>query len=159
MVWEEFDKDMIVTGLRAKSKEELFEALGGLMIKKGVAKKSFIEALGERERENPTGIDMGGFGIAIPHTDPSHVIRDGICAGVLEEPVTFAAMGTDDEYVEARLAFVLAITDADSHLDRLQALLRVLQDRETLAALSLAKSPGEFIEIIKASDGSPGGAD
>ena len=149
MVWEEFDKEMIATGLRIQSKEELFEALGGLLIERGFCKKSFVKALMTREMENPTGIDMGGFGIAIPHTDQSHVLKDGIAAGILAEPVPFMAMGTDDEYVEARLAFVLAITDADAHLDKLQALLRVLQDKETLEELWRSKSPEELIETVK----------
>ena len=149
MVWEEFDKEMIATGLRIQSKEERLEALGGLLIERGFCKKSFVKALMTREMENPTGIDMGGFGIAIPHTDPSHVIKDGIAAGVIKNPVPFTAMGTDDEFVEARLAFVLAITDADSHLDKLQALLRVLQDKNTLEELWRSESPEEFIVAVK----------
>jgi PTS system galactitol-specific IIA component len=149
MLWEEFKKDMILQNLKLSSKEELFKTLGGVLIKKGFCKESFVSALVKRESENPTGIDMGGFGVAIPHSDPSHVIKDGLAVGVLDAPLSFTAMGTDDEFVDAQIAFVLAITDPESHLDKMQALLRILQDKETLLALKNAKNPEDFIEIIK----------
>jgi PTS system galactitol-specific IIA component len=154
MLWEEFKKEMILQNLKLSSREELFKTLGGVLIKNGFCKESFVAALVKREAENPTGIDMDGFGVAIPHSDPSHVIKDGLAVGVLDAPVTFTAMGTDDEYVDAQIAFVLAITDPDSHLDKMQALLRVIQDKETLRALKNARGPEDFIEIIKNKEGS-----
>jgi PTS system galactitol-specific IIA component len=144
---------MILQDLNPGSRDELFKIMGELLIKKGFCKESFVAALVKRESENPTGIDMGGFGVAIPHSDPSHVIKDGLAAGVLRTPVSFTAMGTDDEFVDARLVIVLAITNAEKHLDKIQALLRVLQSKETLDALIDAASPTEFIEIIKRKEG------
>ena len=57
-------------------------------------------------------------------------------------------MGTDDEYVNAQVIFMLAV-DEKEHLELLQAILAVLQDQEVLKKLIKAKDAKEIIEIIK----------
>jgi PTS system galactitol-specific IIA component len=149
MVWEQLAPERILLGVPAIGREEVLERIGGALVREGYCKNSFVEALVKREAENPTGIDMAGFGIAIPHTDISHVNKNGLAIGILEKSVPFVAMGTDDEYVEARVVFVLAITDKNGHLDLMRALLRVLQDKSVLERLRDAKSAEEIIDIIK----------
>lgn len=91
---------------------------------------------------------MGEKGVAIPHTDVSHVNKKGIAIATLKEPVSFIEMGTDDEYVKAQVIFMLAV-DEKGHLELLQAILGILQDQETLTKLTEAKDAEEIIEIIK----------
>ena len=86
--------------------------------------------------------------IAIPHTDVSHVNKKGIAIATLKQPVEFVEMGTDDEYVNAQVIFMLAV-DEKGHLELLQAILAVLQDQEVLKKLIKAKDAKEIIEIIK----------
>lgn len=149
MIWEQLAPERIILGLSADSQNDVFEQVGGALIREGYCKDSFVQALIKRESENPTGIDIAGFGIAIPHTDISHVNRDGLAIGVLKKPVKFMAMGTDDEYVDAQVVFVLAITDPNGHLEQMQALLRILQDKTVLEQMRNAKSVEELIYIIK----------
>jgi PTS system galactitol-specific IIA component len=149
MVWEQLAPERILLGVPAADREDALERIGGALVREGYCKGGFVEALLEREAENPTGIDMGGFGIAIPHTDISHVNKDGLAIGVLAKPAPFVAMGTDDETVEVRVVFVLAITDKNGHLDMMKALLRVLQDKGVLERMRDAGSAEEIIDIIK----------
>ncbi|GFO85931.1 PTS sugar transporter subunit IIA [Anaerostipes butyraticus] len=148
MVWEKLKKELIIPGLEAKNSDEIFEALGGELVKQGYCKESYVQALKDREAEFPTGINMGEKGVAIPHTDVSHVNKKGIAIATLKEPVSFIEMGTDDEYVKAQVIFMLAV-DEKGHLELLQAILGILQDQETLTKLTEAKDAEEIIEIIK----------
>lgn len=148
MVWEKLKKELIIPGLEAKSSDDIFEALGGELVKQGYCKESYVQALKDREAEFPTGINMGEKGVAIPHTDVSYVNKKGIAIATLKEPVSFIEMGTDDEYVKAQVIFMLAV-DEKGHLELLQAILGILQDQETLKKLIQAKNEEEIIEIIK----------
>ena len=148
MVWEKLKEELIIPGLEAKSSDDIFEALGGKLVKQGYCKESYVQALKDREAEFPTGINTGEKGVAIPHTDVSHVNKKGIAIATLKQPVEFVEMGTDDEYVNAQVIFMLAV-DEKVHLELLQAILAVLQDQEVLKKLIKAKDAKEIIEIIK----------
>lgn len=148
MVWEKLQKSLILPGLEADSSDEIFEALGGELVKQGYCKESYVQALKDREAEFPTGINTGEKGVAIPHTDVSHVNKKGIAITTLKRPVSFMEMGTDDEYVKVQVVFMLAV-DEKGHLELLQAILGILQDQDILNKLIQAKNEEEIIEIIK----------
>ncbi len=148
MVWEKLKPELIIPGLEAESSDDIFEALGGELVKQGYCKESYVQALKDREAEFPTGINTGERGVAIPHTDVSHVLKKGIAIATLKQPVSFMEMGTDDEYVKAQVVFMLAV-DEKGHLELLQAILGILQDQDVLKKLAQAKDAEEVIEIIK----------
>lgn len=149
MVWEQLKEELIFPKLEVSNSKEVFEQVGGKFIKEGFCKESYIDALVNRESEFPTGIDVDGFGIAIPHTDISHVNKAGIAIATLENPVKFIQMGTDDEEVQAKVIFMLAVDDPKKHLELLQNVLSVLQDKEVLNKLSNADKCNEIINIVK----------
>ena len=149
MIWEDLNENLIMPDLKAGSSDEVFQQLGGLLVSEGYCKSSFVQALIEREKDFPTGINMGNIGIAIPHTDKEHVIKGAVAIGVLKEPVHFYQMGTNDENVEAKLIFMLAVKDPKEHLVFLQRILMVLQDQEVLKQLIETKNKQEIINIIK----------
>ena len=97
MVWEHLNKELILPQIDAKDSADIFEQAGGKLVSLGYCKDSYVEALKLREKDFPTGVDMGGVGVAIPHTDVSHVLKKGIVIATTKKPVTFVQMGTDDE--------------------------------------------------------------
>ena len=149
MIWEDLNENLIMPELEAGSSEEVFQQLGGLLVSGGYCKTSYVDALKEREKDFPTGINMGSIGIAIPHTDKEHVIKGAVAIGVLKEPVHFYQMGTNDENVSAKLIFMLAVKDPKEHLVFLQRILMILQDQEVLEKLTKTRNKQEIIEIIK----------
>lgn len=149
MIWEDLKEELVLTGLEAESSGEVFERLGKTLIKEGYCKDSYIDALKAREKDFPTGVNMAGIGIAIPHTDKSHVHKGAVAIGVLKKPVKFYQMGIIDEVVMARLIFMLAVDDPEEHLVFLQKILQVLQDPETLRGLTECKAKQDVIQIIK----------
>lgn len=149
MIWEELAPSLIFTDVEAASYEDVMTTLGGALIQEGYAKESYVEGLIEREKEFPTGLDIDGFGVAIPHTNVSHVNKQGIAIGVLKEPVTFTQMGTDDEEVSVKLVFMLAVVDPASHIDQLQKIIAMIQDKEVLQNITNAENAEHIIEIVK----------
>nr|WP_296101737.1 PTS sugar transporter subunit IIA [uncultured Mediterraneibacter sp.] len=149
MIWEELDKSVIVPDLEAESWEDVMKSLGQKLIDEGYTKESYIDALITREKDFPTGLDIDGLGVAIPHTDVSHVNKAGIAIGVLKKPVTFIQMGSDDEEVGVKLVFMLAVTDPNAHIDELQRIIEIIQDKDVLEKLFTVTDKDTIIEVIK----------
>ena len=135
MVWERLSKELILPQIEARDSADIFEQAGGKLVSLGYCKDSYVEALKIREKDFPTGVDMGEVGVAI-------------LIATTKKPVTFVQMGTDDETVEVRVIFMLAV-DEKGHLELLQAILGILQDPHVVEKLSNAQNPEEIINIIK----------
>ena len=149
MVWEELKTSLILTDLEAGSSREVFEQLGGLLTEEGYTKDSYVQALIDREKDYPTGLNIGDVGVAIPHTNISHVNKAATAIATLKTPVDWIEMGTEDEPVRARLVFMLAVDDPEAHLAQLQAIVGIIQDQDVLNRIIEQKDPEQIIEIIK----------
>lgn len=149
MVWEELKEPLIKIGLEAETFEDVMTQLGTIMIKEGYAKETYVDALIEREKEFPTGLDINGIGVAIPHTDVSHVNKEAIGIGVLKKPVTFLQMGTDDEEVNVQLVFMLTVVNPNAHMEQLQRIIQIIQDTEVLKQLLNTEKKAQIIEVIR----------
>lgn len=153
MIWEELNPSLVFTDVDASSSDAVMEQIGGALIREGYAKDSYIQALIEREREYPTGLEVDGFGVAIPHTNVAHVNKAGTAIAVLRNPVTFHVMGgDDDETVETRLVFMLSVVEPNKHMDKLQRIIMMIQDPALLDRISQAQDAQEIIELIKAKE-------
>lgn len=149
MIWEQLDKELIHIGVEASDCKEALTALGKIFIKEGYCKDTYVEALIERENEFPTGLDINGYGVAIPHTNVAHVNKAGTGIAILKNPVTFLQMGTDDEEVEVSVIFMLAVVEPQQHLEDLKRILAIIQDNTVLDCLAAAENKDEIIDIIK----------
>lgn len=149
MIWNELDSRLITVSMDVNSKDGIMENMGGRFVELGYCRSSYIQALKDREMEFPTGIDIDGVGVAMPHTDVSHVNRAGIGIATLKKPVAFVHMATDDTPVPVRVVFMLAVDDPQKHLEKIQDILAVIQDKKTLEIIIKAEKPEDIINIIK----------
>ncbi|MCD8170975.1 MAG: PTS sugar transporter subunit IIA [Clostridiales bacterium] len=149
MIWNELDSRLITVSMDVDSKDGIMENMGGRFVELGYCRSSYIQALKDREMEFPTGIDIDGVGVAMPHTDVSHVNRAGIGIATLKKPVAFVHMATDDTPVPVRVVFMLAVDDPQKHLEKIQDILAVIQDKKTLEIIIKAEKPEDIINIIK----------
>ena len=153
MIWELMSPTFIFPGLAAKNYEDVMAQVGGALTREGYTKDSYVDALIEREKEYPTGLDVDGFGVAIPHTPVEHVNKTAIAVAVLKDPVEFTAMGTDDEFVQVKIVMMLAIAgkpgEHGAHIDELQRIMAILQDTSLLEKIRDAKDADEVIELVK----------
>jgi len=107
----------------------------------------YIEALGAREAQFPTGLPISG-GVAIPHTDASHVRTDRICVATLGHPVEFHEMGGDeDSIVEVSTVFLLALSDPSRHLKILQKIVTSIQNEQFLESIRAAATACEIASL------------
>lgn len=149
MLWKELDKELIFLNLDVPCSDDVMDILGGSLVRTGYCKPGYVEALKKREKEFPTGIDTGLIGIAIPHTAVEHVNKGKIAIARLENKVPFHQMGNDDEAVEVKLVFMLAVDNPGLHLTKLQSIVEVIQDESVLMKLLDAETEGQMIDAIK----------
>ena len=151
MIWESLSPGRVLVDVAAADSGEVLSLLGRSLVEGGYCRESYVQALLDREAESPTGLDIGGAGVAIPHADPAHVLRPGLAMAALRSPVSFQAMGAEDEddTVAARLVCALAIDNPGAHLAMVERLLEIIRDRSVVVRLSNAESAWSFIGIIR----------
>jgi PTS system galactitol-specific IIA component len=130
-------------GVSAKSSDEVITLLGERLIALGKVTADYSEALIERERTMPTGLPLGAINVAVPHSDPSHVISPAIALATLTRPVSFASMDDPDESLPVQIVIALALNDKDAQIEMLQAVASFIQSPGALAALASARTPEE----------------
>lgn len=149
MIWKELNDKLIFFHLKVSDNKEVLQIMGDAMIQEGYAEEGFIEALLERERDYPTGLDADGIGVAIPHKDSEHVKKEGISIAVLNPPVEFEAMGEVDCQISVRIVIMFTVAGENKQIDRLLQILNVIKDEEILRELLKAKSKDEIRTIIQ----------
>lgn len=149
MNFDAFFSGNLVFFLNASSREDVFKQMFQRMFELGYVKESYLEALSEREKIYPTGIQTEFLGVAIPHTDSIHVNKESIGVAVLEKPVTFTHMGMEDHTVEAEIIFMLAIQKPERQLGVLQIITGLMQNKELLQSIQQADNEVEILSIIQ----------
>lgn len=143
------NSDLIALNLEVKNKEEVIQELGKRMFEKGYVKSTYIDAVLEREKTLPTGLDIGEMCVAIPHTDSKHVNESNVALAVLKNPVEFRNMIDPSKKVEVMVVFLLAINDPDSQVTLLSKLMSVFQNVELLKQIKSSSSTEEVTKLLK----------
>ncbi|MBO0437184.1 PTS sugar transporter subunit IIA [Vagococcus fluvialis] len=144
-----FDESVINFQINPSSQEELLSSLSDQLLEKGVVKDTFVTGIIDREKNFPTGLPVQPFGVAIPHTDNEHVVKEQIGFASLKEPVKFKIMGSDSDYVDVSLVFILALKYPDKQLDMLQKLITLFQNEGVLNQLYECNEVDLFKEIMR----------
>lgn len=144
------NESVILLDLAGNTKDEILTAMSSNLQELGLVKETFKEAVIAREKEYATGLPTMGVSVAIPHTDPEHVMNKAISVAVLKETVDFGVMGGDEsETTPVKLVFMMAMDEADSQLGLLQKLMQIFQDEEILLSLANEKNESKIVELLK----------
>lgn len=146
------DLDLVVLHMEAETSNEIIQNLGALMFAKGYVKDSYIEAVLERERNLPTGLPIGDFCVAIPHTDSGHVNQSIIAITTLKKPSIFHSMVNPEEILNVEVVFLLAVKDPNLQIQLLKNLMSVFQNKELLIKVRDASSKEEVSELLSCLD-------
>lgn len=146
------DLDLVVLQLAAKTSSEIIRKLGALLLGKGYVKDSYVEAVLEREKKLPTGLPIGDFCVAIPHTDAGHVNQSTISLATLAKPTLFHSMVSPQETLQVEVVFLLAVKDPTSQIELLKNLMAVFQNRELLMKVRDATSKEEVGQLLSCLD-------
>lgn len=138
-------KESIALGVKVDSKEAAIDYLVDLMEKSGNLndREGYKKGIQAREALGSTAV---GDGIAIPHAKVAAVKEPGLAAMVVPDGVDYESFDGSP----ANLLFMIAAPDgeADAHLEALSKLSTVLMDPDFKNALTAAKSPEEFLQLI-----------
>ncbi|MHA7883497.1 PTS sugar transporter subunit IIA [Nitratireductor rhodophyticola] len=144
------DPEAIVLGVDTDSREAVIRLLAGKLKAAGYVKDSFADAVLAREATMPTGLPLGhAVNVAVPHTDPEHVVKPGIALATLKKPVTFANMEDPDEPVDVGLVFLMALNDKDRQIEMLQEIIATIQSEEAISGLMQASSLDDVAAVLK----------
>lgn len=114
----------------------------------GYVEDSYLEAIIEREKKYPTGLNTPTLEVAIPHTDPQHIKQPFIYIIKLKTPVIFGEMGTDDVFVKARYAFCLGFTKGADQLVLLQDMMTMFMDKLVMESLEAETSKEKIFDLM-----------
>lgn len=142
--------ESILLGLKAESKEEVWEALANSFKETGAVHNvaKYLEDVAARERQGTTGV---GFGVAIPHAKSEAVTRPALAMARLVNSIDVQSL----DGTRADLFFLIAapIHGEDIHLRTLSKLARLLIHGSFLESLRTAKTEAEVKEAIEAHEG------
>lgn len=143
------DEKHILVEVQANDAREAIRKLTEVLADTDTVSMEFAEDVWDREENYPTGLPTEPIAVAIPHADPDHVIKSGICFGILEDPVQFAQMGTDGSTkVEAKIVILLAIKEKEKQAKMIQQLMGVVQNKNLLNSLMKASDSQEAYRIL-----------
>lgn len=119
-----FIKESLVNvGLKVENQDQLFNAMFEKAYEQGFVKETFLPKIKERESIFPTGLSVNEYSIAIPHTDPEHVVEQFIAVSVLEKPVSFHLMEDNTKTTEVQAVLMLGLNQPHSQIEVLQELI------------------------------------
>lgn len=143
MLEEVLTEDLVETHYCAKDSDDAVREAGRLLVKKGVAKEEYIEAMIENVRINGTYIVIAP-GIAMPHARPEEgALGIGFSLVTLEQPVNFGHPKNDP----VQLVVALCAIDHQTHLNALADLAELLSDEENVQKILKADKAAEVIAI------------
>lgn len=142
------DEDCIFVNLECDDRERLLSKLAKSLERKGYVKESYCEAVIERERMFPTGLQTRVTGVAIPHADACHVNRTAVAVATLATPVNFFDMTQPERQLPVKLVIMLVIERSEHQVDGLQEIMKLLQNDVMLQELMASRTPLQVRKII-----------
>lgn len=143
------DKDIVLIGLQADTKEAAIAEVVKKMAEHGYVEHEYYVAVIEREKDYPTGLPSEGVRTAVPHAFSDTVKKTGVGIARLVSPVIFHNMADKQEELPVELIFVMANAGGeDAHINDLQELMSVFSKKRLLLDLMNAETTQEFADIF-----------
>lgn len=122
---------LVINDLKSKDQDELFNKIFEILYEKGCVTKDYKEAVKIRENEYPTGFELDGYGIAIPHTDAEYSKKNCLLVCKLKDEVTFRdAESLNPLKVKLIFALTFENNSKDAHIDTLAKLMALINSKE-----------------------------
>lgn len=144
-----FDEELILTNVECATKDEFFNEISTFLLEKGYVTEGFKEGLKQREQKYPTGLRTEPYHVAIPHTDPEHILKPFIVMVRPTKEIEFVEMGSDDRIVQAQLLFVLGLKKSASQAPLLQRLIDMFMKREVMEKLMFESEKVQLLTILE----------
>ena len=139
----------------AKDSDEIFRKIGKKLIEKGLVKDSFIDAVINREKDYPTGLDLsvvdnGIPNIAIPHTESEHCNLKKVVVVKLKNEIIFNNMISPDNKLKVKFLFMILNNEKGEQSNILASLMDFFTKKENISRLSELCDTSEIYKYIAA---------
>ncbi|MPQ44368.1 PTS sugar transporter subunit IIA [Clostridium tarantellae] len=150
---ELFEPDLIFIE-DIKYKDEVFEKISKKLLKKGVVKETYIQALKKRENEFPTGINLSVVAenipnIAIPHTESGFCNDTKVVLVKLKNKITFKDMMNPSKDLDVKYLFMILNKEGSEQSHILSYIMSFVTNKENMYKLEKAKTLKELYNIVK----------
>jgi len=142
-------KKYVHSKLQTKSFKESITLMSKPLFKNNLIKENFASEVLKREEIYPTGLKIGEYNIAIPHTEAEYVNQSVLSVASLANPVKVKQMDDPSKILEVQLVFLLAIADKEKHLEVLSQIISLVQDQRLLKELIESDDNNSMYNIIK----------
>lgn len=143
------DPQGICLRVEAATAEAVIGILAGRLVSIGAVAPSWRAAALEREAILPTGLPLtDDFAVAVPHTDPEHVLRPALAIATLKAPVPFRSMDDPDKVLPVRVVFAIALRDKREQIEMLQTLAGLLQSPDQLTRIAAAEDANDLLDAL-----------
>jgi PTS system galactitol-specific IIA component len=141
-------EDNIVVGLQGKDYKDIIRKIAERLLAGNYVKDTFVQAVLDREEEFPTGLQVSGGGVAIPHSDSEYVKKSTLGIATLASPVDFRMMAEPDKIVSVSVVIMLAVADKKKVVPVLRKVISILKNEEAIIALEHAQTKTEIKKIL-----------
>lgn len=144
MLRDVINEDLIELHVDAKDWKDAIRCGGVLLVKQGIVKESYVEAMIE------TALKLGPYivlekGIALPHATPQNdTTAIGVSIITLKHPIEFG----HEENDPVKLVICLASIDSKSHMQVLSDITKIFDDETYYEQIIHAKSSKEVMNLI-----------
>lgn len=141
-------EDLIFTNLKPASQKDLFQFLFKKAKRNDYVTDDFLPRLIQREENFPTGLKLGGYNVAIPHTDAECVKKEFIVIATLDSLIPFQLMENRKEQTDVSLIFMLGLNNPHNQLEVLKEVVGMIQDQSIVSRLVGASSSEEVLDVL-----------
>lgn len=143
-----FSKDNIYLNIEGNTFSEVLKNVSDILFEKDQVKETFYQAVLDREKVFPTGLEFPDYNVAIPHTDPVHVNTNSIVVIKPNNPVVFRDMGTNSKDLQTSVILLLLISKSEEQVAVLSGIIKKFANPETYQAIMDSTSQEEIYSII-----------
>lgn len=146
-------RDLVEMDCAARSQGEFFHHMADKLERLGYVHKTFRQAIMVREDMYPTALPTHPQAIAIPHTEPAHLVRPFIAPTRLRSPIGWREMGNSSVELHVQFIFVLGFIGDDEHIELLQTMVNSFMEDSFVRRLETADTEDRFYKAVRSMRG------
>ncbi|WP_268051958.1 PTS sugar transporter subunit IIA [Clostridium butyricum] len=135
------------------SLDQAFKCLSKIFLERGLVKQGYLEALMEREKNYPTGIDLTAVSqefpnIAIPHTESMYCNATKVIVIKLERDIVSKDMMNPDKDLNVKYLFMTLNKDGGEQSNILAKIMEFATNKENISMLAASDSLDSIYDVV-----------
>lgn len=149
MISQLINDKLIFLNLDVTNRDELFKIISSNLENNHFVSPLYYSSLIKRENSFPTGLDLGEYYVAIPHSDCKNIYKKFVAIVTLNQPLLMKRMDEPQQNIPVDCLFFLGVTNDESQIQLLQEILKIIQNKKIIYKIRTAKNINEVLNILK----------